>query len=102
MQINWEEYLTNIYSLADITVPSTERVIVTETEYLKKLVALLDVTPTRTIGRLNCNILYKWVTNCDLSFSELHSLAIRQGFGRLHHSANDRFSFRLLQRFVRH
>jgi hypothetical protein len=42
--------MSDIYSLARITVPSTERVIVTETDYLKKLVALLDATPTRTIG----------------------------------------------------
>lgn len=50
VQIDWQKYLSDIYSLAEITVPSTERVIVTETDYLKKLVALLDVTPTRTIG----------------------------------------------------
>ncbi|KAI9560850.1 hypothetical protein GHT06_011803 [Daphnia sinensis] len=49
-KINWQEYLSSIYSLAGITVPSDERVIVTETEYLKKLVALLDATPTRTIA----------------------------------------------------
>lgn len=50
MQINWQKYLSDIYSLASIVVPSNERVIVLETDYLKKLVALLDVTPTRTIG----------------------------------------------------
>ena len=50
MQIVWSDYLTSIYSVAGITVPSTERVIVTETDYLKKLVGLLDATPTRTLG----------------------------------------------------
>ena len=50
MQINWQQYLTDIYSLAGITVPADETVIVIETDYLKKMVDLLDKTPTRTLG----------------------------------------------------
>jgi hypothetical protein len=44
------EYLNNIYSVANITIPKTEHVIVVETDYLKNLVQLLDRTPTRVIG----------------------------------------------------
>lgn len=49
-KIDWAKYLSDIYSLASITVDATERVIVTETEYLQKLVALLDNTDTRVIA----------------------------------------------------
>ena len=38
---------------AGVSIPNDERVIVVETEYLRKLVALLDVTPPRTIGTLS-------------------------------------------------
>ena len=49
-QINWQEYLNQIYSVANIAIPATERVIVVETGYLKKLVQLLDGTPPRVLG----------------------------------------------------
>jgi len=49
-KIDWSAFLNDIYSAASITIPNSERVIVVETEYLKKLVALLDVTPARTLA----------------------------------------------------
>ncbi len=49
-QINWQEYLNKIYSVVDIAIPATERVIVVETDYLKQFVHLLDQTPPRVLG----------------------------------------------------
>jgi hypothetical protein len=50
LKINWLEYLNDIYSVANITIPETEQLIVVETDYLKHLVQLLDNTPTRVLG----------------------------------------------------
>ncbi len=50
-KINWQEYLNKIYSVVDIAIPATERVIVVETDYLKQFVHLLDQTPPRVLGR---------------------------------------------------
>jgi hypothetical protein len=44
------EYLNDIYSVANITIPETEQLIVVETDYLKQLIQLLDKTPTRVLG----------------------------------------------------
>jgi hypothetical protein len=49
-QINWQEYLNKIYSVVDIAIPVTERVIVVETDYLKQFIHLLDQTPPRVLG----------------------------------------------------
>jgi hypothetical protein len=51
-QIDWSVYLNAIYNEgAGVEVPTNERIIVVETDYLKKLVALLDVTDNRVIGK---------------------------------------------------
>ena len=49
-QIDWLKYIGDVYSLADVSVSNDERLIVEETEYLKKLIALLESTEPRTIG----------------------------------------------------
>jgi len=50
-QIDWSVYLNAIYNEgAGVEVPTNERIIVVETDYLKKLVALLDVTDNRVIA----------------------------------------------------
>ncbi|XP_046633413.1 neprilysin-4-like isoform X2 [Daphnia pulicaria] len=49
-KINWQEYLNKIYSVVDIAIPATERVIVVETNYLKQFVHLLDQTPPRVLA----------------------------------------------------
>ncbi|EFX85605.1 hypothetical protein DAPPUDRAFT_46047, partial [Daphnia pulex] len=48
--IDWMKYLNNIYSVADITIPETEQLVVVETDYLKELVQLLDETPPRVLA----------------------------------------------------
>jgi hypothetical protein len=53
-QIDWSVYLNAIYNEgAGVEVPSNERIIVVETEYLKKLVALLDATDNRVLGNFS-------------------------------------------------
>jgi len=49
-QIDWLKYIGDVYSLADVSVSNDERLIVEETEYLKKLIALLESTEPRTIA----------------------------------------------------
>uniref|UniRef100_A0A0P6EFD4 Neutral endopeptidase n=1 Tax=Daphnia magna TaxID=35525 RepID=A0A0P6EFD4_9CRUS len=49
-QINWYEHLTDIYSIADVSINPDEKIVVTEPEYLKKLVQLLDQTSPRVIA----------------------------------------------------
>lgn len=49
-KIDWSAYLNDIYSLANIQIPNDERIIVVETAYLQKLVALLDKTSPRTLA----------------------------------------------------
>lgn len=49
-QINWHEHLTDIYSAANVSINSDEKMVVIEPEYLQRLVQLLDQTPPRVIG----------------------------------------------------
>lgn len=42
--------MNDIYSAANISMEEDERIIVIEPDYLKKLVELLDRTPSRVIG----------------------------------------------------
>jgi len=49
-QIGWFKYVRDVYSFANVSVSYEERVIVVETEYLKKLVALLESTEPRTLA----------------------------------------------------
>lgn len=57
--------MTNIYSLVNITIPTNERIIVVEPNYIRKLVLLLSHTPPRIIGKLNVfkNILMTIILN---------------------------------------
>ncbi|XP_046453383.1 neprilysin-like isoform X8 [Daphnia pulex] len=49
-QINWHEHLTDIYSAANVSINSDEKIVVIEPEYLQRLVQLLDQTPPRIIA----------------------------------------------------
>lgn len=40
-----------IYGAANMTIPNDERVIVSEKEYLKQLIILIDQTPLRVLGK---------------------------------------------------
>lgn len=46
-QVDWFEYLNMIYSVANVAIPTDERIIVVEVEYVRNLFTLLDKTPPR-------------------------------------------------------
>lgn len=48
-QMNWTEYLNEIFSVLNFTVAKDER-IMADVNYLSKLFQLLNETPTRVIG----------------------------------------------------
>ncbi|XP_046453377.1 neprilysin-like isoform X2 [Daphnia pulex] len=49
-QINWHKHLTDIYSAANVSINSDEKIVVIELEYLQRLVQLLDQTTPRVIA----------------------------------------------------
>ncbi|XP_057375648.1 membrane metallo-endopeptidase-like 1 isoform X2 [Daphnia carinata] len=49
-KINWHEHLTDIYSIADVSINPDEKIVVSEPEYLPKLLQLLDQTSPRVIA----------------------------------------------------
>lgn len=48
--MDWFEYLNMIYSVANVPIPTDERIIVVEVEYVRNLFTLLDKTPPRITG----------------------------------------------------
>ncbi|EFX80396.1 hypothetical protein DAPPUDRAFT_304103 [Daphnia pulex] len=50
VKIKWADYISDIYSVVNISVTENEQVVVTEPEFLRKLVRLLDQTSPRVIG----------------------------------------------------
>ncbi|KAI9550727.1 hypothetical protein GHT06_006121 [Daphnia sinensis] len=48
-QMDWFEYLNMIYSVAGVSIPTDERIIIVEVEYVRNLFALLDKTPPRVV-----------------------------------------------------
>jgi len=48
--MDWFEYINQIYSTANVSISTHERIIVVEKDYLQNLFAILDKKPTRVVG----------------------------------------------------
>jgi predicted metalloendopeptidase len=78
-QISWASYLNSIYGSYGIDITSSERVIVVETDYLKKLVSLLNTTPPRVIA----NYVHWRLVNARLSDTTQQMLDIQFAFNKV-------------------
>jgi hypothetical protein len=69
--MNWYEHLTDIYSVANVSIDRDEKIVVIEPKYLQRLVQLLDQTSPRVIGNVFLYnyffSLWNWKFECLLS-----------------------------------